>query len=167
MMALGGRPERNGAYGGRRWIVLTILAIAGLVLVACGQRDGGEAASDAETEAVAPATVAVDGGSYTNVTPDDLSTMLDDDVPLVNVHVPYEGEIEGTDLFIPYTEIEQQLASLPGDRSARIVLYCMTGSMSDTAARVLVRLGYTDVWNLDGGMVAWRDAGYQIVDTPS
>lgn len=143
--------------------ILVILATAGLLLVACGQGDSGDGAA----EPLARGTVAVEGGSYFNVTSDDLSTMLDDDIPLVNVHVPYEGEIEGTDLFIPFTDIEQRVGELPTDRSAKIVLYCMTGRMSDTAARTLVRLGYTNVWNLDGGMVAWQEAGYQIVDSPS
>jgi rhodanese-related sulfurtransferase len=36
--------------------------------------------------------------------------------------------------------------------------------MSVTAARALVRLGYTDVWNLDGGMIAWRAAGYPLLE---
>lgn len=32
--------------------------------------------------------------------------------------------------------------------------------MSDIAARRLVRHGYTNLWNLEGGMVAWRQRGY-------
>jgi rhodanese-related sulfurtransferase len=31
--------------------------------------------------------------------------------------------------------------------------------MSNEAAQVLVQLGYTNVWNLDGGMVAWENSG--------
>ena len=34
--------------------------------------------------------------------------------------------------------------------------------MSAIAARTLVKLGYTDVWNLDGGIVAWTEAGYPL-----
>jgi len=34
--------------------------------------------------------------------------------------------------------------------------------MSAIAARTLVKLGYTDVWNLDGGLVAWADAGSPV-----
>jgi rhodanese-related sulfurtransferase len=37
--------------------------------------------------------------------------------------------------------------------------------MSGKAARELVSLGYTDVWNLDGGMIAWKQAGYPLLDT--
>jgi rhodanese-related sulfurtransferase len=34
--------------------------------------------------------------------------------------------------------------------------------MSNIAAEKLVGLGYTNVWNLDGGMVAWEQAGLPI-----
>jgi len=77
---------------------------------------------------------------------------------------PYEGEIEGTDLFIPYNEIEATLDQLPTDKDARLVVCCCSGGMSAIAARTLVGLGYTDVWNLDGGMIAWQQVGYSLVD---
>ncbi len=34
--------------------------------------------------------------------------------------------------------------------------------MSAIAAEKLVELGYTNIWNLAGGMVDWKQAGYQI-----
>lgn len=104
------------------------------------------------------------GGSYTDVTPARLNTMLAArDFVLVNVHVPYEDEIDGTDLFIAYDQVAAHLDQLPSDRGAKIVLYCRSGSMSAIAARELVAAGYTDVWNLDGGMNAWQAQGYPLV----
>jgi rhodanese-related sulfurtransferase len=38
--------------------------------------------------------------------------------------------------------------------------------MSAIAARALVKHGYTDVWNLDGGMIAWERAGYPLLRKP-
>ena len=58
--------------------------------------------------------------------------------------------------------MEANARKLPVDKSARLVVYCLSGPMSDIAARTLVKLGYTDVWNVDGGMAAWTDAGYQL-----
>ncbi len=145
------------------------IALVGAIAVGCSTASpsanpSSGRASDANST-VQSRKVSVDGGSYTNVTAASLASMLKTkDFPLINVHVPYEGEIEGTDLFIPYTDIQSNLSKLPADKSARIVLYCRSGNMSDTAGRTLVRLGYTNVWNLDGGMIGWKQAGYQVVE---
>jgi len=37
--------------------------------------------------------------------------------------------------------------------------------MSAIAAETLVKLGYTNIWNLDGGMVQWEQEGFEIQDT--
>ncbi len=58
--------------------------------------------------------------------------------------------------------METNLAKLPQDKGAKIVLYCRSGSMSATAARVLVKQGYTNVYNLDGGMIGWQQAGFPL-----
>jgi phage shock protein E len=125
----------------------------------------GIATPAAAASETAAREVAVAGaGTYFDVDPSGLAAMLPEKTfPLINVHVPYEGEIEGTDLFIPFDQIEQHLDQLPGDPGARIVLYCRTGRMSAIAAETLVARGYTDVWNLAGGMVGWEQAGYPLV----
>ena len=108
--------------------------------------------------------VQVEGGSYTNVNAAGLNAMLKNkDFLLINVHIPYEGEIEQTDLFIPYNEIEQNLEKLPANKDAKIFLYCRTDRMSIIAARALVKLGYTDIWHLDRGMIGWEKAGYPLL----
>lgn len=111
--------------------------------------------------------VSVDGGEYTNVNVDELNAMLKNkDFVFVNVHIPFEGSIAGTDLSIPYDQIAvpDNLAQLPADKNAKIVLYCRSGRMSAIATEELVKLGYTNIWNLDGGMAAWERAGFEIQD---
>ena len=51
----------------------------------------------------------------------------------INVHTPYEGEIEKTDSFIAYDQIVAQSAGLPKDKNAPIILYCKSGRMSTEA----------------------------------
>ncbi len=111
--------------------------------------------------------VPVPGGAYTNVTAPELKRMLEaKDFFFVNVHIPYQGEIAGTDAFIPFDKVEQQLNRLPAKKDAKIVLYCMSDRMSTIAAETLVRLGYTNVWNLQDGMVAWGKQGYSLIQKP-
>jgi rhodanese-related sulfurtransferase len=110
-------------------------------------------------------SVSVSGGSFIRVSPRELRGMMQlQDLELVNTHVPFEGNIPGTDLSIPYDEIGRNLDRLPG-KEARIVLYCRSGSMSAEAAETLVGAGYTDVWDLRGGMIGWEEAGYRLEDT--
>jgi rhodanese-related sulfurtransferase len=121
-----------------------------------------QAAKPAET-IITGSVVKVAGGSYLNVTPDELNSMLaNKDFVFVNVHIPIAGNIASTDLSIPYDQIEQNLAQLPADKNAKIVLYCRSGRMSAIAAEALVKLGFTNLWNLDGGTAAWELAGYEI-----
>jgi rhodanese-related sulfurtransferase len=147
-------------------IVWFILAGLALLLAACGASGAPSAAGEGAAQGTRKMS-APGGGSYTDVNAAGLAAMLENkDFPLINVHIPYEGELEDTDLFIPYDEIEQHLDQLPADKNARIVLYCRSGRMSTEAAQVLAGLGYTDVWNLDGGMVEWQQAGYPLLDKP-
>ena len=140
-----------------RSTLLFLLFIA-LLLPACKS----SAASTPAAEVVG-VQVAVPGGSYTDVSVAELQTMLaDKDFTFVNVHIPFEGDIADTDLSVAYDEIEQNLDQLPADPDAKIVLYCRSDRMSRIAAETLVGLGYTNVWNLDGGMAAWEQAGLPL-----
>lgn len=116
-----------------------------------------------QSKSITGETVTISGGSYQNASVTDLQTMLKSkDFVLVNVHIPFAGNIPDTDLSIPYDEIEQNLSQLPSDKNAKIVLYCRSGRMSEIAAEELVSLGYTNVWNLKGGMVDWEQAGFEL-----
>ena len=137
-----------------RFLLTCVLSAAAFVaLVGCG----GDSDSSGRK-------VAVTGGEFTRVTPQELSTLLKSkDFPLVNVHIPYEGELPETDSFIAFDEITYELGQLPSDKSAKIVLYCRSGRMSTEAAEGLVKLGYTNVWELGGGMQAWESAGLTLL----
>lgn len=105
--------------------------------------------------------VEVPGGAYWNITVSQLQQMLDaDDKPLlVNTHIPFAGDIAGTDVSIPFNEITDHLDELPEDRDAPVVLYCRSGPMSVRAATALAGLGFTHVYSLEGGFNAWSAAG--------
>ena len=81
--------------------------------------------------------VTVVGGAYTNIGPAALRAMLArKDFLLVNVHVPYEGEIAQTDAQVPFDQMAARREALPADRDARIVLYYRTTDGGGTWTRV-------------------------------
>ncbi len=152
----------SGSIKQRGWS-LALIALAGLVLTACGSSTSKLPAGDSQMEF--GQIVPVEGDAqYTDIIPQELATMLEDkDFFFVNVHVPYERELPNTDAFIPFDRIADFLHEFPEDTNSKIVLYCRSGSMSSTAARELVRLGYTNIYNLDGGFRAWSAAGYEFI----
>lgn len=104
------------------------------------------------------------GAGYRSLPPREVKALLARERPfLLNVHVPNEGYLADTDARIPYTEVAARQAELPPDRDAPIVVYCLTGRMSATAAAELARLGYRQVIDLAGGMDAWRAAGLEVL----
>ena len=144
--------------------LLTLVALGVLVALsgACG--GGDDDGGDANDGGQVGRTITVAGGSYTQVTPTELERMLQSkDFPLINVHIPYEGEIEGTDQHIPFDQITGRLGDLPPDKNAKVVIYCRSGNMSTQSAGELVQAGYTNVLELGGGMIAWNDTGLPLI----
>ena len=158
------RREGNTVEKLRIWFALVSLTIMllGWPLPVAGQSGSQQRLS----KRVEGESVKVSGGSYRNVGSGELWRIMlqKKDFPLINVHIPYEGELPQTDAFIPYEEVEKHLDKLPRSRDAKIVLYCMSGRMSAIAAETMVRLGYRNVWNLKEGMREWQKKGFPLLD---
>lgn len=58
--------------------------------------------------------------------------------------------------------IERDIETRIPDKDAPIVLYCGGGFRSVLAAENLQKMGYRNVVSMDGGIKAWREAGYPI-----
>ncbi|GAA5512251.1 thiosulfate sulfurtransferase GlpE [Deinococcus carri] len=78
---------------------------------------------------------------------------------LVDVREPNEYQdvhAQGAQL-LPLSEFEARYAELPRDRE--LVMICRSGARSARAGQYLLDHGYTRVVNLEGGTLAWQDAG--------
>jgi rhodanese-related sulfurtransferase len=97
------------------------------------------------------------------ISPTDLNKIMkNQDIFLVDVHIPEQQHIKGTDAFIPFNDIQEHQNKLPSDKNTPIYLYCEGGPMGNAAARSLHELGYNNLINLEGGANAWKTAGFEF-----
>ena len=98
--------------------------------------------------------------AFISVSPKEFYRMIqEEDVFVIDVHVPRQKHIPGTDAWIPYDRIEELVDRLPEDKNTKILVYCRSGYMSKIAASKLAEMGYRNIVNLDGGTVAWIREG--------
>lgn len=141
----------------KRGLTFAFFMLFGLMsFSACAQR--------VDTQDVAQVSSEKNSNGYTDITVSQLAEMLNDnqEALLINVHIPYAGNIPQTDMSIPFNQIDANLDQLPTDKDAPLIIYCRSGSMSTQAAETLVRLGFTNVFEVDGGMNAWQNSGREL-----
>jgi rhodanese-related sulfurtransferase len=104
---------------------------------------------------------------FYSVTAADLNQMLVETPPfIVDVRQTSEleanGYIEGS-IHVEIRELLKNLDKLPG-KDEKIVVVCASGHRGGYAMVALRLLGYTNVFNLNGGMNAWKKAEFAVVE---
>jgi phage shock protein E len=87
-----------------------------------------------------------------------------EDVTVVDVREPDEfeaGHVPGAKP-LPRGLLEYKAAEELPDKDARIVVHCAFGGRGSLAAKSLKEMGYTNVANMQGGLSAWREEGYEV-----
>ncbi len=104
-------------------------------------------------------------GSIEKISPEKFEKIIQNEsVFLLNVHTPYEGKINGTDEIIEdWENIEKYMEKLPMDTSVPIAVYCRSGRMSSEVSEELKKMGYQKIYDLEGGMIAWKESGRKII----
>lgn len=129
---------------------LAYLLVIGFVVSACGATDLAEA-NGLRTVAATDAHSVISAGG--------------DDLMVLDIRTPEEfaeGHIAGSiniDFYAP--DFGDRLAEL--DPDARYVLYCRSDNRSGQTMPALEELGFSDVAELDGGVLAWAEAGLALV----
>jgi rhodanese-related sulfurtransferase len=74
-----------------------------------------------------------------------------------------EGHIEGA-LLVDFQSgnFENEIASL--DKSKTYAVYCRSGRRSGQAVKVMSEAGFTNIYNLNGGVIDWANAGMTLVN---
>jgi rhodanese-related sulfurtransferase len=73
-----------------------------------------------------------------------------------------EGYIEGARLIdFQSGNFENEIATL--DKNATYAVYCRSGNRSGQAVKVMQDAGFTNVFNMNGGVIDWANAGLPLV----
>ncbi len=150
-----------------------LAAIAICLLAGCSSggesAEGGAEPTSAQSATTgAVASTASDTAGIRLVTPTEGAAIQDnppDDLVILDVRTPEEfadGHLEGAIMIDFYDDdFADQLAQL--DPEVPYLLYCRSGNRSGQTATIMQELGFTDVADVDGGIVSWADAGLAIV----
>lgn len=77
---------------------------------------------------------------------------------LLDVRTPGEyarGKIAGS-INLPVDDVAARIRSVVPDQSTKLYVYCLSGSRSVQAVDAMVKLGYTNVFDVSNGLLAWR-----------
>ena len=150
-------------------IAVSLVAL-GLGLAACGGDGDDDAVVDTAAGSVAGSVSASSPASPAGVTlvsPTAAAATIADppaDLVVLDVRTPEEyaaGHVDGAaqlDFYEP--EFADDLAGL--DRDVPYVVYCQSGNRSGQTVAMMEELGFTSVQDVDGGIIAWQDAGLPV-----
>jgi len=153
--------------------LLLISALTILILGACSSAPPASESTQSESrsaEAVQPAPNADDSPEELaaldlgpNIDVQTAASVMDrDDVFMLDVREPSEyeaGHIPGVTL-IPVGQVADRLSEIPTDKE--VIISCHSGARSARIFDYLVQQGYTNVHNMEGGIVAWQSAGFEV-----
>jgi len=74
----------------------------------------------------------------------------------------YKGGYIGEAINISVSDLASRMGQLPADKEASILVYCQSGARSSRAAGMIAKNGYTNVYNLSGGISTWKNANLPV-----
>ena len=83
---------------------------------------------------------------------------------LLDVRTPDEvsrGKLPGA-INVPLDELLTKIVSVVPDKKTKIYVYCMSGSRSVYAVDAMIKEGYTNVYHVANGVLAWRVKKYPV-----
>jgi len=102
---------------------------------------------------------------FQNLTPDEFEKgIVQADAIIIDVRTPVEyneGHIKNAKLIdISGSDFESQIEKL--DKSKAYYVYCRSGGRSSSASQIMIEKGFTKVYNLRGGIIAWANSGKNL-----
>ncbi len=144
--------------------ILLLFLLTAVLIVGCG---GGTTVSNVP---IMPAVIAVPGQAASGalnlgpaITAEMLAQIKDrEDVVVIDVREQWEYDekhIPGV-MLIPLGSIPDNMSLIPADKT--VILTCRSGNRSGQATDFLRAQGFTNVHNMEGGILAWERAGFPV-----
>lgn len=84
-----------------------------------------------------------------------------EEVFVLDARSPEQEHIPGTDTYLPHDDLWSHQDELPS-LDTPIAVYCLRGPRSEMASQTLLEMGYKEIYQLEGGITAWQEAGYPV-----
>ena len=141
----------------KKYLILLVLAVSVSVAFSC---------NSSTTQAQAKSTELQEAITTKNVSAKDFQQLINDkaNAILLDVRTPNEvaqgiiKDAEKIDFYDP--EFKAKLDKL--DKSKPVLIYCHSGRRSGIAMSTLRELGFSEIYNLQGGILEWSEEGFKI-----
>jgi phage shock protein E len=138
------------------WKLCTLLLVIVMAVAGCG---GSQSSAPAQQAEVAQQSQSLP----VNIDAKTLNGIRDrDDVVVLDVREDWEyaeSHIPGA-VLLPLNEIPDRMSEIPTDKT--VVAVCRSGNRSNQATQFLRQRGFDNVHNMQGGMLAWDQAGFPV-----
>jgi phage shock protein E len=159
-------PSQRRGQRSRHRAVVALTLVGALALAACGgtaDEPAAEAAAGDAPAATDAATARPDFGLISTAEAAQLA--VDPEVVVIDVRTPEEfaeGHIEGATLIdINSPTFGDEIDAL--DRDVNYLVYCRSDNRSGQAVAIMEQLGFGQLWDMDGGVIAWSAEGRPLV----
>jgi phage shock protein E len=72
-----------------------------------------------------------------------------------------EGYIRRS-VLLPLAQLEAEIAKVIPDKTKTVYVHCRSGARSSQAVDMMVKMGYTNCFNMKGGFLDWERKGYEV-----
>jgi rhodanese-related sulfurtransferase len=106
------------------------------------------------------------GQKFTKISPGAAVQLMNNNDDVVFLDVRESGETTNGKITkaiqIPVGSVKERVAELKKHKDSPVVVYCKTGTRSSIACNALISNGFSNVYNLSGGIISWQEAHLPI-----
>ncbi|MFT5548299.1 MAG: rhodanese-related sulfurtransferase [Candidatus Azotimanducaceae bacterium] len=106
------------------------------------------------------------GQKFTKLSPGAAVQLMNNNDDVVFLDVRESGETANgkitKSIQIPVGSVKERIAEIEKYKDKPVVVYCKTGTRSSIACNALTKNGFSNVYNLTGGIMSWQEAHMPI-----